>query len=267
MSHGEISQLLRELARAIEDKEELRGPGGLKNRQLVTIERLLAGGSADPSFLNYSLRGWHIGIAVCGLDPMGPLHDLRPRFEARLLHARAETEMAWAWLGGHQRLAQHDLALLKSMKWPAGVAVACGEILEGIDGWRLSHRQAVAALPIAQSQSAEIVHYPDVALLATALHDDLLSSSLRQSYLHPIEADRDGGLVAKDTLRAYYKAERNASSAAADLGVNRATVRNRLAAIGERLGRDPDAISAELEVALRLDAVMQRDASHSDVAH
>jgi len=49
-------------------------------------------------------------------------------------------------------------------------------------------------------------------------------------------------------------------SAAAALGVSRATVSSRLGAIEERLGRSPDAVSAEIEVALRLDEIERRSA-------
>ena len=60
-------------------------------------------------------------------------------------------------------------------------------------------------------------------------------------------------LTAKATLRAYFEAARNMSSAAAILGVSRRTVATRLAAVEERLGGPLDAIGAELEIALRLD--------------
>jgi sugar diacid utilization regulator len=131
--------------------------------------------------------------------------------------------------------------------------IAYGDPADGLEGWRLTHRQAEAALPLAQQGPASVVGYSDMPLLVTAMHDDLLAVSLRQTYLDPLEDERNGGLTAKETLRAYFAAARNASSAAFGLGVNRATVSNRLEAIESRLGRRIDSVSAELEVALRLD--------------
>src|SRR4029077_15954907 len=102
---------------------------------------------------------------------------------------------------------------------PAEVALAIGEPAEGLAGWRQSHRQGAAAFNVARRRWKPIVRYADVALLASAMQDELLVSSLRQLYLEPLEAERDGGRVARETLRAYFGTERNVSSAAAALGV------------------------------------------------
>jgi DNA-binding PucR family transcriptional regulator len=59
--------------------------------------------------------------------------------------------------------------------------------------------------------------------------------------------------VLRQTLRAYFAAERNASSAAAALGVARHTIENRLRKIEERLDRRLSTCLAELEVALRVE--------------
>ena len=63
---------------------------------------------------------------------------------------------------------------------------------------------------------------------------------------------RDGGKDARDTLRAYFAAERNVSSTAAALGVDRRTVRNRIRAIEDLVGRPLNLIAADLEIALRV---------------
>ncbi|HZE05289.1 MAG TPA: helix-turn-helix domain-containing protein [Solirubrobacteraceae bacterium] len=96
------------------------------------------------------------------------------------------------------------------------------------------------------------MHYADVALLATALSNELLADTLRESFLAPLEAERDGGAAWRRTLRAYLDTGHNASTAAAALGVSRKTVSARLRAIEARLGRSLDSCAAELEVALAL---------------
>jgi DNA-binding PucR family transcriptional regulator len=71
-------------------------------------------------------------------------------------------------------------------------------------------------------------------------------------FLAPLAEERDGGAVARQTLRAYFEAERNASSAAALLEVSRQTVGSRLRAIEERIGRPLSACANELEATMRL---------------
>jgi DNA-binding PucR family transcriptional regulator len=131
--------------------------------------------------------------------------------------------------------------------------VTVGEPGEGLAGWRFSHRQAKAALPIAERGGEAIVRYAEVALLASVSRDDLLAGSLRQLYLEPLEAARDRGKAARDTLRAYFAAERNVSSTAAALGVDRGTVTNRLRAVEDLIGRPLKEVATELETALRLE--------------
>jgi len=108
-------------------------------------------------------------------------------------------------------------------------------------------------LPIALRTSENAVRYADVALLASILQDDLLATSLREIYLKPLERDRDGGETIRKTLRAYFSADRNLSSAGALLGVSRRTVANRLRDIEERLGRSLGPVAAEIEITLRAD--------------
>ncbi len=137
--------------------------------------------------------------------------------------------------------------------WPPRLALALGEGAEGLTGWRLTHRQALAAHPIAVRGPGAPVRYADVALLAATLQDDLLATSLHKLYLEPLEAERDGGAALRDTLRAYFAAGRNVTSAAVALEVNRRTVRNRLRGAESRIGRSLDECAAELQMALGLE--------------
>ncbi len=217
------------------------------------IQRLLAGELLDTAKLAYDFEAWHLGAIAFGPGSAEALSELAECFGHRLLLVRREESMAWAWFGARQKPDPGDFARIASRVWPAEASLSLGEPSRGLAGWRLSHRQAKAALPAALRGRGGVVRYADVALVASMLRDDLLITSLHELYLAPLGEERDGGAVARETLRAYFTAERNVSSAAAALGVNRQTVANRLRSIEERLGRPLTTCTADLEAALRLE--------------
>jgi PucR-like helix-turn-helix protein/diguanylate cyclase with GGDEF domain len=226
--------------------------GGSEERvRAERVERLLAGEPIDTSELSYDFEGYHLGIVAAGQGVASALDELARSLDFRPLFVHRDESTLWAWLGS-RREPTLERDRLASAAWPVGAVLAIGEPGRGLAGWRLTHRQARAALPIALRGSETLVQYADVALLACVLQDDLLAMSLRGLYLAPLERDRDGGETARKTLRAYFAASCNVSSAAARLGVNRHTVTSRLRAIEGRLGRPIDACASELEVALRL---------------
>lgn len=237
------------------EHEAAAEPRGAERRRYALLCRLLAGEPLDATSLGYEFDAHHLALVASGEAAAQALVRLGERFDRRLLLAEPDTQLAWAWLGGRRPFAREELDFVSNYPWPEGCSVACSEAGQGLAGWRLSHRQAAAALSVAQRVAEPLVHYGDAALLAALLQDDLLFASLHRAYLAPLQSERDDGATAKATLRAYFGAARNISSAAAALGVNRRTVASRLAVVEERLGRPIDAVATELEVALRLDAL------------
>ncbi|HXQ88104.1 MAG TPA: helix-turn-helix domain-containing protein [Solirubrobacterales bacterium] len=184
--------------------------------------------------MGYELDGHHLALMARGEGADALMRDLAGAVDRRLLAVQREEEPTWAcWLGGRRQLAPERAVEALGGEIPEGVIVTVGEPGEGLGGWRFSHLQAKAALPIAERRGEPLVRFADVALLAAIA--------------------RDGGEVARETLRAYFDSERNVSSTAAALGVDRRTVRNRLGAIEELLGRSLRGAEADLEIALRLD--------------
>lgn len=235
-------------------REAKSWPSSTAERRREWVKSLLAGELVDHSELGYDLDAHHLALMAEGEGSLEVMRELAGRLDRRLLAVCREEEPIWAcWLGGRRPLeAELALRALGEISLDR-VSVTVGEPGEGLSGWRLSHRQAKAALPIAERRGQAILRYADVALLASIFRDDLVATSLHQLYLEPLERARDGGKVGQETLRAYFAAERNISSTAAALGVDRRTVTNRIRAIEDLFGRPLKDFATELETALRLD--------------
>ncbi len=186
------------------------------------------------------------------------LKQLASRLGSRLLCVSRGRDNAWAWLGSARVLTARDVEYAVGECEDSGGSLALGEPGSGLDGWRLTHLQAQAAMRVALRQARSFAGYADVALLASVLRDDALAGSLVEIYLAPLGSTTNGGAVLRETLRAYFAAEHNASSAACALGVTRHTVQNRLRTIEERLGHAIRTRQAELEVALRLEELGEK---------
>ncbi len=223
-----------------------------RDRRIESVRRLLVGELFEVPDLNYDLDAWHIAAIATSPDADGPLRDLADALDCCLLLLPDVEGVTWAWLGARDERDPWGVIRNAEAAWSGEDAVALGESCHGLLGWRFTHRQAAAALPLARRSPGQIVRYGDVALLATALHDDLLRESLQHTFLAPLAEDGGCTMVLLDTLSAYFAADRHVSSTAAALGVTRQTVSNRLRAIEERLERPLGSCSAELEIALRL---------------
>jgi PucR C-terminal helix-turn-helix domain/GGDEF-like domain len=235
-------------------REAKNRPRSAAERRRETVKALLAGELVDDSERGYVLDACHLALIAKGEGAEELMQGLAKTVDRRLLAVQREEEPILAcWLGGRRPLAAEEATTALAALAPERVFVAVGEPGEGLSGWRFSHHQAKAALPIAERRGSAVLRYADVAVLASIARDDLLATSLRRLYLEPLERTRDGGKVARQTLRAYFDAERNISSTAAVLGVDRRTVRNRLRGIEELLGRPLTGSLADLEIALRLD--------------
>jgi hypothetical protein len=231
-------------------------PVSSDQRLAELVKRLLAGEMVDTSEFAYDLDAEHLGVVAAGPGADSALRDLANALDRRLLLVSGGEDTVWAWFGGRRPFDRSALDTLVGQTWPERPLLALGEPAQGLAGWRLTHLQARAALPVVARGHQSVVRYADVALLASMLQDDLLIASLPQLYLAPLEQDRDGGQTAHETLRAYFASDRNISSTAAALGVSRRTVSSRLAAVESRLGCSVRASAAQIEAALALDQLV-----------
>lgn len=269
---AELKQLLRtqairfdRLVVAVSEEHSREATGRFDNserRRAEQVERLLAGELVGTAEFAYEFNCWHLGVLASGPQAETGLRRLAAALDRRLLLIDRGEGMVWAWLGGREPLEREPLERHVRRLLPEQLTLAIGEPREGLSGWRLSHRQAAAALQVALLSSKRLTHYNEVALLASTIQDDLLVTSLHELYLKPLESERDSGAGAKKTLRAYFEADRNISSAAAALGMPRNTVASRLQAIEERLGHPFSTCGLELEVVIRLDDLTKQADTH-----
>jgi hypothetical protein len=238
------------------DHERERMARSVEQHRRELVQRLLVGDHIDPGDLDYEFDdAWHLGLIATGARAERVVRRLADDLGRKLLQVSCDEDWTvWAWLGGRRKLAITDLERQLSARGAAGVALAIGEPGTGIDGWRQTHREAQAALLVALRNPRALTRCSNVALEAAVLRHEALTRALIASYLSPLDNLRMGAPVARDTLRHYFKCERNASSAASSLGVTRHTVENRLHQIEKALGRSLHTCLAELEVALRLEA-------------
>jgi hypothetical protein len=183
---AELKRLLRSQAAVVERllatvsdayAEELgRYRMSVADRKAERIERLLAGEPLDTAELGYDFEAHHLGLLASGPGAAEAIGALARSLDARPLTVRRPEGVIWAWLGSRRRLDPAAIERLRR-RLPAELTLALGEPGEGIGGWRFSHRQARAALSVALRGGERVVRYAGVALLASALQDELLQAA------------------------------------------------------------------------------------------
>jgi len=219
----------------------------------------LAGGSLGPlvesnpfadTHLDFDFSRHHLGAIAWGEPPEGIARELAARLD-RVVEIRARGTTWWVCLSGHEELSQRALRALRDFAPGPGVRLAIGLEGFGEEGLRASFRQAQRAQALARREAA-VTYYADVAVEALALQvEDDVRAFVRHE-LRGIDDDSAASERLRETLAAYFSADLNAASAAAQLGVHHQTVANRLRTIEDRLGRPLMARTLELALALRL---------------
>ena len=225
-------------------------------RREELVRRLLGGEDLDASALvaiGYDFDRWHVGIAAWGADARATLQAVAAHLGRDLLIVETPEVPLAAWLASGSAPAHRELDRLVAQQGERDIALSVGSPARGLAGWRLTHDQARAALPVARQRTQQITYCADVLLDAAVLQSAMISESLSQRFLAPLDGLRMGGSTARETLRAYFACGRSISSTASLLKVTRKTVERRILLIEGALQRSlRDCL--ELEVALRLEA-------------
>jgi hypothetical protein len=225
------------------------------------LDALLAAEAVDRSGFSYDFDAWHLGAIATGVGAEGLLNRLAESLDRELLLGGGE-EATTGWWGARRAFEQVELEKISAAAVDHDGLLALGEPGRGLTGWRATHRQARAAYGFAARASHTFSRYGVVALLAAVVADPDLADFLRATFLTPLCSPslRDCDLPA--ALRAYLDARGHMSEAAAALHVDRGTLVIRIRMIEERIGRPLHQCLAELDLALRCQAV--EDASPLD---
>jgi hypothetical protein len=252
---GSLLARVQEEVASAHSSEIARRARSHEQRRAEIVCKLLAGESPDGgerAELGYELDAWHLAVIATGADAEKAVRRLAAALGRELLPVARGGEML-AWLGGQRKLMITDVERVLSPHGLAGVSLAIGEAARGIEGWRLTHREAQGALLVARDRPCRLTRYLDVALDATALQDEALADSLIERYLSPLDDTRIGGQAARRTLRALFDTGYNVSSAEHSLKVHRSSVHRWREEIERRLGCRLHEHQAEIEVALRIE--------------
>lgn len=250
-----LDRLMASIASTYEDEKERREQAPRRHNR-DRVRRLLRG-SSDTSGLGYDVDAWHIGLIARGNDADTVISRLAQALGCQLLSVGGRAETVWAWFGAKVTLdvSAVENVVASSVRWPSEMLIASGEPGYGLDGWRMTHRQATSALRVALVHPRRMTRFSDAALIVPWLDDYAFTRAFIESVLAPLDVRGTSGATNRATLRAYFAAGRNTQAAALQLGVSDRTVRSRISKIEELLGPALNTKQAEMELALRLDAL------------
>ncbi|MGH2881225.1 MAG: PucR family transcriptional regulator, partial [Solirubrobacteraceae bacterium] len=249
-------------ARWVEIEYTRQRDGRLRSQEQLRVQHvrdLLDGTSRDNSQLGYELTGWHIALVASGHEADSVLQDIGRRLDAQLLSIVADVLTWWAWLRTDNLKSGQIERVIRSLSPPPGVSLAIGEPGEGPQGFQQSHAQAAHAAAVGARLGTPTTRYNDIALEALALADLDRARAFVTRELGPLASDDRRAQTLRNTLRAYFAAGQTGSSTAVILGVHERTVGNRLRAAEALIDHSILGRRAELETALRIHALLQKD--------
>jgi len=135
-----------------------------------------------------------------------------------------------------------------------GLRIAAGVAAYGVEGFRISHQQALLARRVAQASDtpAPVTRYADVEVVSAFLADPASMRELVARELGGLAVPDDTTRKLRETALALFRAGGSARDAARSLGVHKNTVLYRLRSIEEVLGGPLGSRRLPLEVALQI---------------
>ena len=246
----------------------------LQNRSAVRAARtreLLAGNSVDmaaaEAALGYRLAQRHVGIVVWtragapGEDELSPLERFvirlaeRVSCPARPLFVPCDDSSAWAWLPIGRRADIEPEVIRQAADSGGRVMVAVGEPAQGIDGFRITHTQAVQTQAVALLRDAEapqVTTFGQVGVAALLSADVEAARAWVSQVLGRLATDDDHCARLRETLRVFLATGGSYTASAAQLAMHKNSVKYRVEKAGQERGRPIHGDRLEVEVALHV---------------
>jgi sugar diacid utilization regulator len=239
----------------------LRSQGvGLSARVDAVLDRVVTDERAAERSLGYPLSGTHVAVVIRPTKTAGRTLDLAdvdrllrglPGVRETLVVPRDERTLhCWLRTVGGDRMAE----LLRAAEESPAARVALGEPAEGIEGFRLSHSQALAAGAVLAAgdgrEGRRVVRFRDVSAVSFLVDRPIGSRALVELVLGGLAGPGEELERLRETLRAYLQEGGNAVAAGHRLFVHRNTVKYRVDRAAELLPRPIEANRLELALAL-----------------
>ncbi|WP_460848297.1 PucR family transcriptional regulator [Nocardioides ultimimeridianus] len=212
------------------------------NSGAIAMIQLLASGASIPadfaeSRLNYRLARWHRALVLWtdDVDHLAALDELVAAVRSPLpgrnsLVARGSATSRWVWLSGAASPDLHHVE--KTVAKADGVQVSLGRAGQGLEGFRSSHQEALAAqaMIVRLGSQRRLTAYADVELIDTLTKDRASAQRFVTHTLGPL-AEADESL--REALLTYVQSGFNTTRAAATLYAHRNTVERRVSRANE----------------------------------
>jgi hypothetical protein len=224
-------------------------------------------GDLDPRIaersIAYRLDAVHVGYTLWdagGIEP-GDLEALASQLGMRIapwqhLAVRSDGGSLCGWMSCDASALHRGL---NDLKPPPGVAAAFGSHRWGLQGFRLTHREALEARRVATAIDGQpVTTYEDVGVLVLASRDRELAHAFVEGHLGPLSSDDDKSRRLRETLRVYLQERGSPAATAARLRLHRNTVVKRIEKAEQLLDTPIDRGSLSLRVALELARLLRR---------
>jgi DNA-binding PucR family transcriptional regulator len=268
---GYVDQTSEEIVAAYTHERE----HWLRNRSAARAGRirdLLSGGrvnvSATEATLGYRLRQYHVGLvcwagdATAAVDNVTRVEHAISQVAAKVIGAGdpvflpRDEASAWAWLplGIRDRFDAVAASTASTAGADADIHFAFGDAVKGVAGFRLTHRQALAAQAVALAAGSpppQVVTYGEVAPVAMMLGSPDLLRAWVLATLGGLAVDDEPHARLRDTLLVFLQSGGSYKATAEQLVLHKNTVQYRIRKAEESLGRPAAENRHDVELALQ----------------
>ncbi len=255
-----VAAYTRERERWLRNRSALRAA---RIRDLLSGEQVNV--STTEATLGYRLRQYHVGL-VCWAGDATAAVDNITRLEHEIRHVAGKAgcsgdpvflprdeSSAWAWLPLGIR-DTFDAAAAMTAGADGDIHFAFGDAVRGVTGFRLTHRQAIAAQAVALaagSSPPQVVTFSEVAPVAMMLGSADLLRAWVLATLGGLATDDEHHARLRDTLLVFLRSGGSYKATAEQMVLHKNTVQYRIRKAEESLGRPTAENRHDVELALQ----------------